>query len=90
MYCRFTYLLTYLLAPWSRVLLEKLASLQLVKKFPAYCRFRRVKYEYGELVELHSQESPICLEKTMFQRQFFFTTNLTWSGPGSNPSFPGD
>ena len=30
-----TYLLTYLLTPWSRVLLEKLASLQLVKKFPA-------------------------------------------------------
>ena len=29
-----TYLLTYLLTPWSRVLLEKLASLQLVKIFP--------------------------------------------------------
>jgi len=27
---------TYLLTPWSRVLLEKLASLQLVKKFPAF------------------------------------------------------
>ena len=31
-----TYLLTYLLNPWSRVLLEKLASLQLVKKFSAF------------------------------------------------------
>ena len=31
----------YLLAPWSRVLLEKLASLQLVKKFPAFCGTRR-------------------------------------------------
>ena len=31
------YLLTYLLTPWSRVLLEKLTSkLQLVKKFPAF------------------------------------------------------
>ena len=30
------YLLTYLRTPWSRVLLEKLASLQLVKKFPAF------------------------------------------------------
>ena len=29
-------ILTYLLTPWSRVLLEKLASLQLVKKFPAF------------------------------------------------------
>ena len=34
-------LLTYLLTPWSRVLLEKLASLQLVKKFPAFFGTRR-------------------------------------------------
>ena len=27
---------TYLLTPWCRVLLEKLAGLQLVKKFPAF------------------------------------------------------
>jgi len=35
-------ILTYLLTPWSRVLLEKLADLQLVKKFPAFygpCKF---------------------------------------------------
>ena len=36
-----TYLLTYLLTPRSRVLLEKLASLQLVKKFPAFYGTRR-------------------------------------------------
>jgi len=30
------YLLTYLLTPWSKVLLEKLTGLQLVKKFPAF------------------------------------------------------
>jgi hypothetical protein len=35
-----TYLLTYLLTPWSRVLLEKLTGLQLVKKFPAFCGTR--------------------------------------------------
>ena len=35
------YLLTYLLTPWCRVLLEKLTGLQLVKKFPAYHRTRR-------------------------------------------------
>ena len=29
-------LLTYLLTPWCRVLLEKLIGLQLVKKFPAF------------------------------------------------------
>ena len=32
---------TYLLTPWSRVILEKLASLQLVKKFPAFYGTRR-------------------------------------------------
>jgi len=36
----FTYLLTYLLTPWCRVLLEKLTGLQLVKKFPAFHRTR--------------------------------------------------
>ena len=37
----FTYLLTYLLTPWCRVLLEKLNGLQLVKKFPAFHGTRR-------------------------------------------------
>ena len=31
-----TKLLTYLLTPWCRVLLEQLTGLQLVKKFPAF------------------------------------------------------
>ena len=35
------WLLTYLLTPWSRVLLEKLSGLQLVKKFPAFYGARR-------------------------------------------------
>ena len=34
-------ILTYLLTPWSRVILEKLASLQLVKKFSAFYGTRR-------------------------------------------------
>ena len=33
--------LTYLLTPWSRVLLEKLTGLQLVNKFPAFYGTRR-------------------------------------------------
>jgi hypothetical protein len=33
--------ITYLFTPWSRVLLEKLTGLQLVKKFPASCGTRR-------------------------------------------------
>ena len=36
-----TYLLTYLLTPWCRVLLEKLTGLQLVKNFPAFHGTRR-------------------------------------------------
>ena len=35
------YLLTYLLIPWSRVHLEKLTGLQLVKKFPVFHGTRR-------------------------------------------------
>ena len=35
------YLLTYLLTPWCRVLLEKLTGLQLVKKFPTFHGNRR-------------------------------------------------
>jgi hypothetical protein len=35
-----TYLLTYLLNPSSRVLLEKLTGVQLVKKFPAFSATR--------------------------------------------------
>jgi len=37
----FIILLTYLLTPWCRVLLEKLTVLQLVKKFPAFHGNRR-------------------------------------------------
>jgi len=37
----FTFLLIYLLAPWGTVLLEKLTSFQLVKKFPGFCETRR-------------------------------------------------
>ena len=36
-----TYLLTYSLTPWCRVLLEKLTGLQLVKKFPTFHGTRR-------------------------------------------------
>ena len=35
------YLFTYLLTPWSRVLLENLTGSQLVKKFPAFYGTRR-------------------------------------------------
>ena len=37
----YKYLLTYLLTPWCRILLEKLTGLQLVKKFPSFHGTRR-------------------------------------------------
>ena len=36
-----SYLITYLLIPWSKVLLENLTGSQLVKKFPAFYGTRR-------------------------------------------------
>ena len=39
--CKSTYFLTYLLSPWNRVLLDKLTSFQLVKKFPSFYGTRR-------------------------------------------------
>ena len=39
-----TYLFTYLLTPWSRVLLEKLTGFQLVKKFPCILCNPKVYY----------------------------------------------
>ena len=41
LYLKVTYLITYLLTPWSRVLLEKQTGLQLVKNFPAFYGTRR-------------------------------------------------
>ena len=38
---RVSCIVTYLLTPWCRVLLEKLTGLQLVKKFPAFHATRR-------------------------------------------------
>jgi len=36
-----TYLFTYVLTPWSRVLPEKLTGFQLVQEFPAFYGTRR-------------------------------------------------
>ena len=55
-----TYLLTYLLTPWCRVLLEKLTGLQLVKKFPAFHGTRRFITALTSVRHLHlSWTSPI-------------------------------
>ena len=50
-----TYLLTYLLTPWCRVLLKKLTGFQLVKKVPAFHGTRRF------ITALTSVPSPISI-----------------------------
>ena len=55
-----SYLLTYLLPPWYRVLLEKLTGLQLVKKFTAFHGTRRFITALTSLRQLSlSRASPI-------------------------------
>ena len=55
-----TYLLTYVLTPWCRVLLEKLTGLQLVKKFPTFHGTRRFITAYTSVRHLSlSWASPV-------------------------------
>jgi len=54
--------LTYLLTPWNTVLLEKLTSFQLVKKFPAYYVTSKVHYHIHKClppVPILSQLDPV-------------------------------
>ena len=53
-------ILTYLLTPWCRVLLEKLTCLQLVKKFPAFHGTRRFITAHTSVIHLSlSRARPI-------------------------------
>ena len=48
----FTSTLTYLLSPWSRVLLEKLTGFQLLKKFPVFNGNRRFITAFTSAIHL--------------------------------------
>jgi hypothetical protein len=62
------YVLTYLLTPWSRVPLEKLTGLQLVKQFPSFYGTRRfiTAFTSSRHLSILSQLSPVHTPTTYF------------------------
>ena len=71
------YLLTYLLTPWCRVLLEKLTGFQLVKKFPAFRGTRRFITALTSVRYLSlSWASPI---QSIYPHPTFWRSNLILS-----------
>ena len=75
----FTYLLTYLLTPWSRVFLEKLTGFQLVKKFPAFYGTRI--HKRTSTVPILNQLGPVHTSTTYFLK--IHLNIILLSTPGS-------
>ena len=75
-----TYLLTYLLTPWCRVLPEQLTGLQLVKKFPAFHGTRRFITALTSVSHMSlSWASPIqstCPHPTSWRSILILSTHL--------------
>ena len=88
------YLLTYLLTPWCRLLLENLTGLQLVKKFPAFHGTRKFITALTSVRQLClSRASPIQSiypHPTSWRSTLIFNTHLRLGLPsGLLPSgFP--
>ena len=87
-----TYLPTYLLTPWCRVLLEKLTGLQLVKKFPVFHGTRRFITAPTSVRHLSlSRASPIQSihpHTTSWRSILILSTHLRLSLPSLSLRFP--
>ena len=83
-------LITYLLTPWRRVLLEKLTGLQLVKKFPAFHGARRFITAFTSVCHLSlSWASPIQSiypHPTPWRSILILSTHLCLGLPQWSPS----
>ena len=85
-------LLTYLLTPWCRVLLEKLTGLQLVKEFPAFYGTRRFITTLTSVRHLSlSWASPIQSiypHRTSWRSILILSTHLRLGLPSGSLRFP--
>ena len=84
----------YLLTPWSRILLEELTGLQLVKKFPAFYESRMfitAITSARHLVSFPSRLDPVHTPKTHFLRSILILHSHPCLGLPSGlfpPGFP--
>jgi hypothetical protein len=81
--------MSYLLTPWSRVLLEKLPGLQLVKKIPVFYGTRRFISVFTSAAtclypEPYKTEQPwagkcnkTCIAFIEYQTRLFFNRNMS-------------
>ena len=90
----FPLLFTYLINPWSRVLLEKLTGLQLVKKFPTFYGTRRftTAFTSGRQLSLSwvSSIQSIPPQPTSWRSILLLSSHLRLGLPGGlfSPGFP--